>query len=163
MFETLSGCLFSIRYSNTAEILKQYVAGAGNTQPGYEVEQDEYGGGFVRTWYPTDPDNPADEPKIIQCLVTSPTGTAKGTENWGQIYENMRSLLMTYKNVNDVHEGDQVTNIKGNIDGTQQIIYRERNGDPTVFEVVGTQPVTDAFGRVVEWVAVLERAEVQDG
>jgi hypothetical protein len=163
MFETLSGCIVSIRYTNTAEILKQYVAGPADDDMGYEYKQDEYGGGIIREWSSTDPDNPNSEPLIIPCLVRPPTATAKGTEAWGQIYENMQSLQMQYNPSMNINLGDQIANITAQRGNETIYPWTERNGEPTTYDVVGLSPIFGPFGDVMEMVAVLERVEIQNG
>lgn len=168
MFETISGCFIgSTRYTNTAEILRQYIDHDPDEDTrgdlDYEYTQSEYGGGIERTWYSTDPDDPAAEPIVIPCLIRSPTATAKGVEAWSQIYENMRSLQMQFDVTHSINERDQVTNITAlNKSGVEFYPWAEVNGTPTIFDVTGVSPIFGPFGDVIEWVAVLERAEVQD-
>ena len=163
MFETLSGCFVqSTRYTNTAEILRQYVDDTPDITGGYEYDQQEYGGGIDREWSSIDPDDPSAEAEIINCLVRAPTATAKGVEAWSQIYENMRSLQMQFDVSVRVNERDQITNITAlNKNGVEFYPWTETNGEPTVFGVTGVSPIFGPFGDVIEWIAVLERADVQ--
>jgi hypothetical protein len=56
---------------------------------------------------------------------------------------------------------EKITNIR-NLDGT--VIWEEINfpsNTPTVFEVMGTTPMTDPFGRVIAYSSSLKRSENQ--
>jgi hypothetical protein len=56
---------------------------------------------------------------------------------------------------------EKITNVR---DSKNNIIWKELNyptETPTVFEVIGSTPLTDAFGMVVAYNSVIKRSENQ--
>jgi hypothetical protein len=43
------------------------------------------------------------------------------------------------------------------------ILWREDDGEPTIYDSNGSAPVVNAQGKIVEYISMLSRAEVQDG
>jgi len=159
MFETLSGCITSIKYTHTAEILRQHAEGDDAHEYGhYEMVQDPISGAIIRKWIPADEATPGAGPEIIRASVRVPNANPRATESWAQEYANTNTLIMTFGRNVRLTEREQVTNIKGP-DG--QVMWTEINGEPTVFDITGVVPDLDPFGYVVEQKAVLERSQVQ--
>lgn len=54
-----------------------------------------------------------------------------------------------------------ITRIRGRKDDTDYLWTYEDTGNPIVWEVQGTTPVTDPFGKLLRYTTVLKRSEVQ--
>ena len=64
----------------------------------------------------------------------------------------------------DIKSPSAGKNIKNITDKNNNVIWEELNfptSTPTVFEVVGTTPITDPFGSVIAYNSVLKRSENQ--
>lgn len=77
----------------------------------------------------------------------------------GTKYENIQ--LLEIRTINRLSLRNKITNIRG-LDG--KVIWSELNypsETPTVFEILGSAPMTDPFGNVVAWNSVAKRSENQ--
>ena len=80
-----------------------------------------------------------------------------------QSFDNRYSneQLVQARTMERIFVNEKVTNI---MDSTGMVIWKELNyptETPTVFEVVGVTPMTDALGRVVGYSTNLKRSENQ--
>lgn len=159
-------CLTSARMNMTATVLRQYVD--NNEATGhYEVYQDPESGEIIRKWIETDPDDPDAVALIIPCsarpIVNSGMKGAGTTEEWGERYVDVDWIKMSFPAHIILSNRDRITDIKSR---AGVVVWKEEQiGDAiaTVFDIVGISPVTDPFGNHIENLALLRRAEVQDG
>ena len=102
--------------------------------------------------------------KTVSCYakgVISNTATARSGDRQvlGTKYENVQVIEVRTNSKLSIRE--KITNIRT---GNGENIWTELdypNDTPTVFEVVGVTPMTDPFGDVLAWSAVLRRSENQ--
>lgn len=164
-------CLTSAAYNMKADILRQ---GDDNPEtPEYDgtwvTRQDPDSGEIVREWQPNDKtvggDNSSSVLEDFKCIargfLNSGLRGAGTTERFSELYEGVDYVSMKYSPSVKISKRDRITNIrdlKGNI-----IWVEEERSDlaPTIFNVAGVVPVIDAFGKHIENVALLERAEDQ--
>jgi len=169
------GCITGARFNMTATVLTQGGLVPDSTSPDgtivghWESKQDPETGEIIRVWVmeDADPDTPEIDAKKIKCIVRGilsggirATGT---TERYNDaILESLDYVKMQFPASVTITKRDRVTNI-ANKAGV--IIWREEefNNAPTVFDVLGVTPVTDPFGNLIEWSALLQRSEAQDG
>lgn len=131
----------------------------------WDYVQDEDSGSIVRVWVTDDPDTPAMEgltgiPCLVRGVIDGGIRVAGTTERFSEIYESVDWAKMTFPANITITKRDKVTNVRGG----GKIIWTEEEAEgnkPTVFNVMGVTPVLDPFGRHVENVALLQRAEVQ--
>lgn len=117
--------------------------------------QDQYTGAIKREWMYY---------KTIDCYakgVISNSTSVRGSDK--QIFDNryINDQMIQVRTIERIASKEKVTNIR-NSDGSY--IWTEQNfpvETPTVFEVVGTTPITDPFGRTIGYNAVLKRSENQ--
>lgn len=159
-------CLTSARMNMTAKVLRQFVDD-GESTGHYEVYQDPESGAIIRKWVEKDPDNPDAEEMIIACaarpIVNSGMKGAGTTEEWGERYVDVDWIKMSFPAHIILSKRDRITDIKSS---KGVIVWKEEEiGEAvaTVFDIVGISPVTDPFGNHIENLALLRRAEVQDG
>lgn len=143
----LGGCLFSTRYTMTAEVYKKTRTVGNSNAIQYKWVLDTSVG----------------ESGIIQCLVTpflSNSFTRQGTgEIFGDKYLNV-DFLKLVSGVN-LSRSVQISNIK---DSTGVIIYKEldfQSKPGTWYNSAGSAPVIGPFGDVIEYQTLLSRAEQQ--
>lgn len=145
----IGGCLFSTKYSMTAEVYKkERTIGKSNA--------------VKYSWVL---DTAVGTSGVIQCLVTpfiSDSFTRQGTgETFGQTYLNI-DYLKLLSSVN-ISRSAQVFNIK-NSEG--DVLYKEldfQNAPATWYNSMGSAPVIGPFGEVIEYQTLLSRAEQQGG
>jgi len=117
--------------------------------------QDSYTGAIKREWLYY---------KTIDCHakgVISNSATTRSSDK--QIFDNryINDQMIQVRTAERISSKEKVTNIK-NADGSY--IWTEQNfpdETPTVFEVVGTTPITDPFGRTIGYNSALKRSENQ--
>lgn len=142
----------------------------------WETLQDEITGALNRVWVedqiivPQPRTGSGTTPQVtiprfdINCLVRGfpEVGfrSSANTENWEDgLYKAMESIQMSYPAKFVLNRRQFVTNIRGRDD---RILWlEEETGQPTVFEVQGSTPTFDPFGRHIDNLAVLKRAEIQ--
>lgn len=164
-------CLVSAKYNMTATLLTQGPT-APSTNPDdqghWENKQDEVTGEIIRVWVvdDADPDTAGTQERRIPCMVRGVidggirvAGTTERYTPQG-VYDNVDYAKMSFPANIVITKRDRVTNITGP-DGT--IIWKEEEwtNAPTVFEVMGVTPIPDPFGNLIENIALLKRAEVQ--
>jgi len=118
-------------------------------------EQDTYTGAIKRQWMYY---------KTIDCHakgIISNSATTRSSDK--QIFDNryINDQMIQVRSVERITAREKITNIR-NADGVY--IWTELNfptETPTVFEVVGTTPITDPFGRTIGYNSALKRSENQ--
>lgn len=153
----------------TATVLTQNDQGQYTEEIGhFENRQDPETGEIIRVWVveDADPVAPGVQGKQVKCAARGiigsgirGTGTNEIIDPHGLI-ESLDYVRMQFPASVTITKRDRVTNI-ANRHGI--IIWREEESDnaPTVFDVQGVTPITDPFGNLIEWSALLERSEVQ--
>lgn len=171
-------CLTSSRFNMFADILRQGTptpppSDANEEFGHWEEQQDPLTHEIIRVWVPaTDvPDNPAtpeDEslgtiPCIARGIVDGGIRVAGTTERWGELYQSVDYVRMVFPKGYALTDRDRVTNIR---DKYGNIIWLDEEVDvpgqtyrATVFDVLGVTPIPDPFGRHIENVAMLQKAE----
>lgn len=154
-------------------MLRQYVED-GDTTPNqgayYEFEQDPITGAFEREWEESDPDSGSNETLEILCAAQVLTG-ARTQERFDEEYEYGQRLKLRYSPKQMLTVRDRVTKIRNLQD---YVVWVELAGavpqspgifvvKATVFEIDSIYPIVSPFGDHIENVAVLVRADVQDG
>jgi hypothetical protein len=102
--------------------------------------------------------------KTIPChakgvISNSATARSGDRQSFSNKYDNEQVIQI--KTIEKITLREKVTNIT---DKNNNVIWEELNfptSTPTVFEVVGTTPVTDPFGSVIAYNSVLKRSENQ--
>lgn len=141
-----------------------------------EIRQDPDSGSIERQWVvatnpsgtealpdltPNTTDDQVSFPCSVKGFVDGGLRVVGTTERWssrGHI-EHVDSVTMKFPPFVNLSARDRVTNIRDKRSG--KTIWTEDDGTPTVFEVTGTVPITDMFGKVIEYSTLLNRAEVQ--
>lgn len=182
--------LMDVRFNMKATILNDYQAynievdddgkvdvGAAGLGGHWETVQDEITGALNRVWIedaapviPPKSQVPGTTTKVnvqrfdITCYVRGfpEVGfrSSANTESWEDgIHKAMESIQMYYPAKFVLNRRQFVTNIRGR---TDRILWlEEETGQPTVFEVQGVTPTFDPFGRHIDNLAVLKRADIQ--
>ena len=117
--------------------------------------QDPNSGAMKKEWNYT---------RTIPCHVkgvisNSATTRSSDRQSFDNRYSNEQ--LVQARTMERIFVNEKVTNI---MDSTGMVIWKELNyptETPTVFEVVGVTPMTDALGRVVGYSTNLKRSENQ--
>lgn len=165
-------CLTSVRMNMRATLLSQGDYGTVEVEEaGYFVErQNPVTFQLERVWVTkdSDPDTPDVQPLVFKCIargiVDGGIRVAGTTERFlpSGIIESADYVRMQFPANIIISKRDRVYNITNNA-GKAIWVEEEYNGAPTVFEVLGVQPILDPFGNHVENHALLQRAEVQNG
>lgn len=144
----LGGCLFSTRYTMTAEVWKKYRIPSSSGQIKYSWKLDTTVG----------------QSGVIDCIVMpfiSNSFTRQGTgEVFGSKYATMEYLKLTSKY--NISRSSQVTNIRDMATG--ELIYKDIDFSPAPsvwYNTPGSAPRIDPFGRIAEYETLLSRAEQQ--
>jgi hypothetical protein len=102
--------------------------------------------------------------KTVDCMVSPFVSTsfkAQGTtESFGEMYDKQSYLNMVCKE--NLGRNVQITNIRNKTTGA--VVYTEieqRDAPPTWYNSMGSSPVLDPFGGIVEWSTLIERAQEQ--
>jgi hypothetical protein len=116
--------------------------------------QDEDTGHMQKTWTYY---------KTINChakgVITNSTTRKSDAQVFGNTYENIQLLEIRSNSKLTIKE--KITNIK---DKDGNFIWTELNApydSPTVFEVIGTTPITDPFGTTLAFNSTIKRSENQ--
>jgi len=102
--------------------------------------------------------------KTLDCHakgVVSNSTTMRSNDR--QVFENkyLNEQYIQIRSLDKLTAREKVTNIK---DSDGKIIWKELNyptESPTVFEVIGTTPITDPLGRVIGYSSSMKRSENQ--
>lgn len=131
-------CLLSARFNMLMDV---------QTQEKYQTESGE----IHRSWATKDTD--------VACIARGISGggirVVGSTERWGDRHEDVEYVKVQTKY--NLSKRDRVTNIRS---GNNRLAW-EDNGEPIVFDVVGSTPVIGPFGDLVEYDVLLTRAEIQ--
>lgn len=117
--------------------------------------QDPDTGALIREW---------NYYKTVQCHakgVISNSATTRSSDK--QVFSNKytNDQIIQVRTAEKLTAREKVTNIK-DVEGN--VIWSEINfptETPTVFEVIGTTPITDPFGRVIAYNSSMKRSENQ--
>lgn len=131
-------CLLSARFNMVMDVL---------SQENFQTESGE----INRRWLPKAAD--------VACIARGISGggirVVGSTERWGDRHEDVEYVkIQTNYNLS---KRDRVTNIR-TCHG--QLAWEDR-GVSIVFDVVGSTPVIDPFGTLVEYDVLVTRAEIQ--
>ena len=102
--------------------------------------------------------------KTLDCaakgIISNSSSTRTNSiQSFGAKYENQE--IIQVRTSEKLTFREKITNIRG---ADNQPIWVELNyptETPTVFEVIGSTPVTDGFGRVIAYNSVIKRSENQ--
>jgi hypothetical protein len=174
----LKGCITSAKFTMKATVLRQNFASADSPVDigaYYDVYQDPISGDISRKWTATDPDVPSATEEEILCMVEGIVDggirVAGTTERFTNIYENVDWARMTFSKNVLLSKRDRITNIRSVATG--EVLWKEEEtatynpstkvytAVPTTFEILGVTPITNPFGNVTEYIALLQRAEIQ--
>lgn len=92
-------------------------------------------------------------------ISNSSSTRTNSIQAFGTKYENQEILQV--RTVDKLTFREKITNVR---DSKGKVIWVELNyptETPTVFEVIGSTPVTDAFGEIIAYNSVLKRSENQ--
>ena len=146
----LGGCLFSTRYTMTAEV--------------YRKDRTTTKSGQVKSVWLLD--TTVGTGGVIDCIVMpflSDSFTRQGTgEEFSSRYLSIEFLQMT-SGIN-LPKSAQIANIKNKADGV--LIYKDLEFNPspgTWYNTSGSAPIIGPFGEITEYKTLLSRAETQGG
>jgi len=117
--------------------------------------QDPDTGAIVRTW---------NYYKTVQCHakgVISNSATTRSSDKQTFSNKYINDQVIQIRTAEKLTAREKITNIK---DMGGNVVWQEidfPNETPTVFEVMGTTPVTDPFGRVIAYNSSVKRSENQ--
>lgn len=102
--------------------------------------------------------------KTLDCHVkgtisNSATTRSSDRQSMGARYSNEQTIQI--RTENKLTSREKITNIR---DSANKVIWTELNyptETPTVFEVVGTTPITDPFGNIIGYNTMATRSENQ--
>lgn len=167
-------CLTSARFNMKADILRSDTT--DNTNPDdpdagqWVTKHDPDSNEIIRVWVPADdPDTPEDESQgtldTFRCeargIIDGGIRVAGTTERFNNVYEGIDFVRISFPANVFMTRRDRVTNIR---DKHGKVLWKEEERTDqaaTIFSVVGVTPVIDPFGKHIENVALLERAEAQ--
>lgn len=159
-----------------ADILRQGYEDNAVFNPTDEVgewvnQQDEDSGEIIRKWEPNtldDPDTVENEGAVLESFNCEARGIVDGgvrvagtTERFGQMYEDIDYVKITFPISTKISRRDRITNIR---DQSGNVVWKEEDqpdAPPTVFEVTGVTPIIAPFVGAVEQFALLKRAQRQ--
>lgn len=173
------------KYDQSAVLLKQGWKPEENTHPtpprNYRVHP--ITGEIIRDWEDA-PEQDEDGSTIdtettlrFQCqarpIITGGLNSQGTTERWTtkgsfedvdiieiHIPKDRHLPKMFRDNKVEFSSRDRITDIR---DSNGNLIWKEADGTPTIFDIRGIAPSLDPFGFVVEYFAMLERSEIQGG
>lgn len=143
-----------------------------DTDGEWSYNQDPDSGEIIREWQAhavDDPNTPEDESLaelntfscVARGIIDGGIRVAGTTEMWDQLYRNVDFVRITFGAGRTISKRDKITNIRGS---NGEILWKEEEqplAPPTVFDVMGVTPTPDPFGRPMEFVALLQRSEIQ--
>jgi hypothetical protein len=102
--------------------------------------------------------------KTVSCHakgIISNSATSRGSDS--QTFDNRykNEQVIQLRTADKLTTRDKITNIR---DSVNNVIWTEidyPNNTPTVFEIMGTTPITDPFGKVVGFNSTVRRSENQ--
>lgn len=152
----------------TATVLRPIGSPDTTTTGFWETGFDPISGAPKRKWTnDLDPITTGVQLLEISCAVRA---SGAETQKFTQVYENISFARMVFSPSYHISNRDQVTNIRNS---KNQVIFRNEEAElynpttdtwvtkPTIFNVMGVNPITDPFGNINKYVALLQRADVQ--
>ena len=123
----------------------------------YRVQQkrDENTGEIKREWLYAE---------TVSCLAKSIISSGVRTPSNDRTIDN-RYIIAEIIKINTVEKlsrNSKITNIR---DLKGQVLWEEAevlNNPPTMFSIVGSTPIVDAFGQILEYETTLQRSEIQN-
>lgn len=168
----MSRCIASARFSMKADIVRGGSEYDVNDLPtgvdGYwESYQNPDTGAIERRWVETSTAPTSDIPNTIQtidCIGRGFTDTGYRTPtNIERFYKgeyNISEFIeLRYPASVSLNRNDLVANVRKEA----EVVWKEDNGNPTFFDVLGETPILGPFNQVIEKMAILKRSEVQRG
>lgn len=159
------------KYTMLCTVLKPEGATETNADGNWEDRQDPETGDLIRVWVPaadnvSTPVNETERYSAVPCVVRGVIDggirVAGTTQRFSDIYENVDWVRIWFPPEYTITKRDRITDIRDRKTG--EIMWREEeidNAPASKFSVKGVTPTQGPFGRHVENVALLERAEVQ--
>ena len=117
--------------------------------------QNEYTGAMVREW---------NYYKTLDChakgVITNSATTRSGDK---QIINNKytNEQVIQVRTSEKLTAREKITNIRDSNNNNIWVELNYPSDTPTVFEVIGTTPITDPFGQVIAYNSTLKRSENQ--
>jgi hypothetical protein len=117
--------------------------------------QNEYTGAMVREW---------NYYKTLDChakgVITNSATTRSGDK---QIMNNKytNEQVIQVRTSEKITAREKITNIRDSNNNNIWVELNYPSDTPTVFEVIGTTPITDPFGQVIAYNSTLKRSENQ--
>lgn len=102
--------------------------------------------------------------KTINCHakgVISNSATARGSDSQTFSNKYKNEQIVQIRTIDRLTTREKITNIR---DSEDNVIWKELNfpsDSPTVFEVIGTTPITDPFGKTIGFNSSVMRSENQ--
>lgn len=123
----------------------------------YRVQQkrDENTGEIKREWLYTE---------TVPCLAKSIISSGVRTPSNDRTIDNRYIIeeIIKINTVEKLSRNSKITNIR---DLKGQVLWEEAevlNNPPTMFSIVGSTPIVDAFGQILEYETTLQRSEIQN-
>lgn len=168
------GCLTAIRFNMKADILRQVSQDGAESfiseQGEWVTAQHPESGEILRKWQATEkvgvsPNFVDTELETFKCIargfVDGGIRVAGTTERWGEMFESVDFVIMSFSSNVSISKRDRITNIR---DAQGNVIWKEDEipgSPPTIFDVSGVTPIPNPMGRLVEYQARLERSQIQ--
>lgn len=158
------GCLTAVRYEFICDVIKPLGQSEGSqgTWPPY---QDEESGAIIQNYSPPTNDAPShivhDVPLFAEAVLEGGIRVTGVGERFTQVYDATDFVKAQFPASADVTRRDRITNIRNKRTGVVAWVEEEIPGrPPTEFNVNGLAPV-HFMGKLIEYDALLERAQVQ--
>jgi hypothetical protein len=123
----------------------------------YRVQQkrDENTGEIKREWLYAE---------TVSCLAKSIISSGVRTPSNDRTIDNRYIIeeIIKINTVEKLSRNSKITNIR---DLKGQVLWEEAevlNNPPTMFSIVGSTPIVDAFGQILEYETTLQRSEIQN-
>ena len=123
----------------------------------YRVQQkrDENTGEIKRQWVYAE---------TVQCLAKSIISSGVRTPSNDKTIDSRYIVeeIIKVNTINKLSRNSKITNIR---DLNGNVIWEEAetlNNPPTMFTVVGSTPIVDGFGQILEYESTLQRSDIQD-
>jgi hypothetical protein len=102
--------------------------------------------------------------KTVDCSAKGVISNSSSTrtnsiQSYGTKYTNEEILQV--RTAGRLTYREKVTNIRDSRNKTIWVELNSPNDTPTVFEVIGSTPVTDGFGNIIAYNSVIKRSENQ--
>ena len=123
----------------------------------YSVQQkrDENTGEIKRQWLYT---------STVPCLAKSIISSGVRTPSNDRTIDNRYVIeeIIKINTTQKLSRNSKITNIR---DLSGHVLWEEAevlNNPPTMFSIVGSTPIVDGFGQILEYETTLQRSEIQD-